>query len=339
MSRYGGTVGDALKWDGVNYSPDRINVLKCLVEHKVQSILAGTYKADPINTFVKDEPHKKAKLAEGRLRLIMAVSLEDTMVDRMLYSEIMRRAVETDSPVKAGYSPLKNGFRRLASSFPKESLSIDKKAWDFSVPGWMIDLWRVFLEDLVGGGPDWWIKLHRCRFRELFEDPVFEFADGERASQKCKGIMKSGCFTTLLLNSLGQVIIALIVKGRLGIPWTTFWTVGDDTVECVPPDVEAYVKEIGRLGFNVKEYSVNPFVEFCGFLATLREVKPAYVRKHLFKAIYDFDRSWALKVNVYSFLYAYDQEAYSFFSDLLWSVTGQPPEPAELLRAAWSDVL
>lgn len=340
MSVYGSTIGSILKHDGNEYDPTRLEMLRCTVRAKMQQIFDGTYRPDPIRVFVKAEPHKASKIAEGRFRLIMAVSMEDAMIDRMLYTEFMRRAVRFTTPVKIGYAPANGRFRELAYAFPGRSLSIDKQAWDFSVPEWLVELWRVFLLDLVGGSPTWWNVLHNARFEALYSsETMYQFSDGSRAVQRIPGIMKSGCFNTLLLNSVGQYMISWLAYDRLGLQMREFWTIGDDTVESEPENVEQYVKQIQALGFTVKDVTINNFVEFCGFWATTKEVKPAYWRKHLFKAFYEGGEHWADKITMYQFLYAFDDQVYPIYADLLAAVTGVPPVPAELWRLMWRGVV
>lgn len=340
MHKYGSTIGGILKWDGLKYDDVRVEMLRLLVRDKIRRIFDGTYVPDPINVFIKPEPHKASKIAEGRFRLIMAVSFEDAMIDRMLYSEFMRRAVTSDTPVKIGYAPLNGRYRELAYAFPGKCLAIDKKAWDFSVPGWMIDLWAQFLEDCVGGGPTWWVLLHRARFEALYgADTLFQFSDGSQARQLVRGIMKSGCFNTLLLNSVGQYIIARLASRRRGFSLKEFWTIGDDTVEEVPDDLEGYLEEIGNLGFSVKEAVVSNYVEFCGYWVEPSAVKPAYWRKHLFKALREGGESWKEKLLMYQFLYAFDEQLYGVFADMLAIVDGHPPVPAELWRLLWRGVV
>lgn len=337
MSKFGSVVRDVLKHDGIDYDPIRVSMLRVLVKSKCVDLIRGDYAPDPINVFIKPEPHKLSKIEEGRERLISAVSLEDSMIDRMLYREFQARNQQEITPVKQMYSPRNGGFIRLASAFPQGSLSIDKKNWDFTVPKWMVFLWRDFLEDLIGGTcPDWWRRLHRGRFEALFgPDVLFVFPDGAMAKQGFWGIMKSGCFNTLFLNSVGQVIIALLAKKRLGLSFGEFWTVGDDTVEEIPPNVESYLAEIEKLGFMVKQADVNRHVEFCGFLVDHSQIRPAYWKKHLFKVLYSGGPHWVEMLTVYSFLYAFEPSMYDFVSEVLYVSKGIIPVPRELWQLVW----
>lgn len=341
MSKYGSIVRDVLKYDGSGFDPVRVDMLRTVVLGKCVDLLKGRYTPDPINVFVKAEPHKRSKIEEGRERLISAVSLEDSMIDRMLYGEFQHRNQQNDTPIKQTYSPSNGGFVRLASAFPEGSLSIDKKNWDFSVPKWMVDLWRDFCEDLIGDRcPDWWKRLHRGRFAALYgPDVLFSFPDNSTARQGFWGVMKSGCYNTLFLNSVGQVVIALIALKRLGLDLKEFWTIGDDTVETIPPDVEAYLAQIAELGFTVKQADVNRHVDFCGFLVDRSRVRPGYWKKHLFKVMYKGGPYWVEMLRVYSFLYAFEPSMYDFVSEVMWLTTGTTPVPRELWQMVWRGLI
>lgn len=339
MSRLGPTVGQALGWDGVKFSPSRLEQFRQVVWARMDQIFAGTYEPYPINVFVKPEPHKLKKLSEGRERLILAVALEDTMIDRMLYGDMQRKMMQhwQDLPVKAGYSPIKGFFRLIAYEFPRGGLSLDKSGWDWSVPGWLIGLWSDFLEDLAGEPPAWWIKLHRTRFESLYGPRcLYQFPDGHRTTQGFWGVMKSGCYNTLFLNSVGQVVLYILANLRLGTPRGRFWTVGDDTVEEPRKDVSEYVAQFEALGFTIKEVVQTQHVEFCGFLATKQACRPAYLNKHLFKAFYEGGDSYLDKISIYRLLYAYDDSAYNFFTEVYSWLSGSVPEPRDLLQAFWS---
>lgn len=341
MKVLGPTIGKALGFDGIRFDPDRVNILKVSVFSKIKAILEGNYVPDPINTFVKPEPHKVEKIVDGRERLIMAVSLEDTMIDRMLYTPIMRNCTTSwhRTPVKVGYNFLQGMFRIIANAFPNKSLSADKKGWDFSVQPWLVEFWEDFIEDLMGGSPSWWVRIHKARFKALFSaDTLFEFADGARARQGRIGVMKSGCFLTILLNSFSQVLLAYIARKFLGLDLGTFWATGDDTLEELVDDLERYLDCLRALGAVIKESTVNTQPEFCGFTANRSAICPKYWRKHLFKLFYEGGEHYEDKLDVYSFFYAFDEDMFSLIAALKYAKFGRPLIPRQLLMDSWSDV-
>jgi hypothetical protein len=100
----------------------------------------GITPAWDIRVFVKPEMLKRAKIEEGRLRLITAVSMIDQIVDRMLFGELNLLEVQNfhDIPFKCGWSPLVgNGAALLRESLKTDTfMAIDRTCWDWIVPEW-----------------------------------------------------------------------------------------------------------------------------------------------------------------------------------------------------------
>lgn len=343
MSKFGPTVAECLGFDGLKPNAERVSILRNIVWDKLTDMENGVYKPDHLNVFIKREPHKLAKIDEGRFRLIMGVSLEDTMIDRMLYGNVYDRAVRcfTQTPCKAGYSPIFGGYKYLVKLLGRTNMTSDKKAWDWHVTSWLVDLWQDFLQDLAGNPPDYWVLYHRSRFEALFgPDCSFVFPDGSVAKQRFKGVMKSGSYLTLLLNSVGQRIIQLAACYRLDwAPWTLA-CVGDDAMEEVPPDCGKYVETIEKLGFKIKEYHIRDYIDFCGFLMDDNGCVPAYWRKHLYKLYYDYDDEFQeQKLRTYAIMYSGDGLMYDLISKFYHYETGRSLMPRELTWAYWQGLI
>lgn len=259
------------------------------VFQRFQNLLGGFLEADNINLFIKEEPHKLLKLEEGRLRLISGVSLIDSIVDKMIFDDIFSVALSVpgETPSMVGWTPLYGGNRFLSGKFPNGVVSVDKSAWDWSVPEWMIDLWLEFVLDMYEGYPEWYLDLVKLRFRLLFEEAVFE-SSGRVERQGMKGIMKSGCYLTIMLNTLGQLLLHNVINLTLG--WEVCkgqpWAYGDDTVQDASFDVEEYARVMRDLGFSPKIQDASRHIEFIGFLMDNEKVIPAYWKKHLFMLKY-----------------------------------------------------
>lgn len=320
----GSTNGEALGYKDGKFDPERIKELRCLVWQRMQEMLrTGEPVSDPINVFVKQEPHKLAKIEEGRERLISAVSLIDTMIDRVLFGWLMRVALQTvgRTPSMVGWTPLRGGWKLLRLYYNmKAVMCIDKKAWDWTLQGFMVEIWYQVLVALAVGAADWWLKLVKLRFKALFSDAcVFEFSDGTQVQQTTEGVMKSGCFLTLILNTFSQSILHYIVCVRLGIDPMTGQphVMGDDTVQEAVPDLEAYVREMEKLGAIIKGCKVQNWIEFAGFgIADLgRGVTcfPVYWQKHLYKLEY---AELADVLISYQMLYANEPVMFGFLQEL-----------------------
>lgn len=91
LRSYGQTVESFLEG---NFSlgtanPERVEMLRAAVWYA----LNNPGSPDPIRMFIKQEPHKEAKLRVGRYRLISAVSFVDTMADRVMLRWLQNKAV------------------------------------------------------------------------------------------------------------------------------------------------------------------------------------------------------------------------------------------------------
>lgn len=315
LSVYGTTNGEILKWDGFAYDPERVRMFKEVVYYRFQQLLNGENVADDIKVFVKQEPHKLKKLAEGRVRLISAVSLIDSTVDRILFGWLGRAVLNSVgyTPCLVGWSPVRGGWIPFQDRFRgKPTNCLDKEAWDWTVTDWLVDVWLEVVLELGLGHAPWWADMVRLRFKILFEDCVFRFEDGTRVRQGTKGIMKSGCFLTIILNSLGQSILHYAAMQRMGhaLNYREPLVLGDDTVQEAVPELELYVQHLEQLGARVKGAKVMHFVEFAGFAYDGQFCYPAYWQKHLFNMAHS-DNLREMLPN-YQYLYVHEPVMYEF---------------------------
>lgn len=262
--------------------PERVEILRCYVHSRVETLLGDGVESDPIKLFIKQEPHKLAKIAEGRLRLISAVSVVDTMIDRMLFQGIFQaiKSRPLATPIAIGWNPMGTGASFLKMHFPNRTFDTDKKHWDWTFPFWLLaDCYSILMA--TASWPEWRKKIAIKRFYCLFRAAVFQFPDGTRVEQKLPGIMKSGCYLTLLLNSLGQWFLHELAERELGIkvPCACF---GDDVTQesCIYDD--QFVNIYQRMGFRVESES-HDCVDFCGFkIFSMSRFLPSYKDKHIF---------------------------------------------------------
>lgn len=315
MTTLGTTNGEILGWDGVKFDQERVSLVKDCVRLRFAKLLDGEVCFDHIKVFVKQEAHKLSKLADGRLRLISAVSLVDTMVDRILFGWLGRAMLNNvgRTPCLVGWSPVRGGWRQLNDKYRgKPVICLDKEAWDWTVPAWLVDLWLCVIKQLAHNAPDWWLRMVELRFRILFEIALFEFEDGTVVEQCVKGIMKSGCYLTIILNSLGQSLLHNVAVDRCGweAPQDDPDVIGDDTVQEAVPDLPLYVKHLEDLGVIVKGARVQHFVEFAGFAYDGRVCFPAYWQKHLFNMAHSPSLVELLKC--YQYLYVHEPVMYEF---------------------------
>lgn len=290
LNRFGTTNGQILGWDGASFNEERVDYLQRCVWDRLYHLNQGREWSDPIKLFIKHEPHKVSKLDEGRLRLISSVSLIDAMVDRVLFMPLAALVKKNflKTRMMVGWSPLKGGYRSIAFEFDgRKVLAIDKSSWDWTMPYWLIDLCMQLILSLAVDYPDWWRDLVKLRFKLLFVNPIFKFADGLEVMQPFPGIMKSGCYLTIILNSMAQFLLHSIVcySIKLDPNEGSFFAMGDDTAQDEMERLDEYLRKMESFGFKVKYHS-SDVVEFAGFHLTVDKYIPAYRNKHLFQLEY-----------------------------------------------------
>lgn len=75
------------------FNIENLKIVGLEVRERYRQVCCGKPVSDPLKIFIKQEPHKDKKIAEGRLRLIMSVSLIDSMVDRILFMRLAYKVV------------------------------------------------------------------------------------------------------------------------------------------------------------------------------------------------------------------------------------------------------
>lgn len=252
-------------------------------------------KSDPVFLFVKQEPHKISK--KGRKRLISSVSIIDQLIDQMLFS-VQNGLIYDDAalgPIKAGWSIMNGGWKIL----PLEGISLDKTAWDWTVKPWLLDICLEFRRLTLKSDPGGlWYSLASWRYGELFMKPRFVLPNGEIRLQSWPGVMKSGCVNTIIDNSLMQQILHLRICLEMGIDPGWIWSLGDDTRQSVPEDLDEYLARISQFSI-VKEWTRN--CEFAGFRVEKGRIEPLYKGKHAYLLLHcapniqeDVARSYSL---------------------------------------------
>lgn len=344
MAMYGSTIADALniQLDSFRrvYDPDRIEILRSLSKAR----FLDPSSADPIKVFVKPEPHKLSKIAEGRYRLISAVSLVDTMVDRVMFRWLAKAIMATvgQTPVMIGWSPLRGGYRYLLEKFRgKKTRGLDKTAWDWTVPEWLIkDCLQVIFSLAEMPNPRWteWALL---RWQALFRDAIFQFSDGTVVKQPGWGVMKSGCYLTIIINSIGQLIHHAIALRRLNKhpKSLAFVTIGDDvTVEDFEqfPEYERIILENGAL---LKPSEPTAHIEFAGFVYSeeggVSRAWPEYWQKHLFAASHTGPETLEALLESYMILYAHEPNFGEWVRWVLAKINATRLSDRRVCRAIW----
>lgn len=326
----------------MRFDRDRVEIFRGMVKQRWDSILAGFGDYDPIKVFVKQEPHKSSKLAEGRVRIISAVSVVDTMIDRILYGDLIETLPERRSPCKVGWAPVRGGHRSLTAHFPGRALSTDKTAFDWTVQPWLVDFWRKSLSDfafesLGSISHSDWEKLHQFRFSKLFgPECLFRFKDGVEEYQGVWGIMKSGCYLTIALNSYSQVLAHLLAKYRLGqaSDQLNLWAMGDDTLQ--DNETEDYFRELTGCGLIVKEHNFG-VPSFAGYRVVPGGMVPEYQKKHTWIILHTPMSNLPELLHGYQVLYAYEPKMLSWIRSELQTIDPEKLRSERVLRSIFSE--
>lgn len=219
---------------------------------------------DPVRLFVKNEPHRKVKLAANRQRLISSVSLIDQLVERVVgrLQNMSEISCWQQIPSKVGLGLDDPGVRVLweevkAQASHRNVGYSDMKGWDWSVQSWEFD--NEVLARLVLNGSQFESLYGRILRNRMYclSLSVFATSDGELIAQAERGVMKSGSYWTSSTNSRVRNMAAWLI----GALWAM--AQGDDAAEHIVPDAFAKYYELGH---NLKELApvVDPLGS-CGF--------------------------------------------------------------------------
>lgn len=298
------TIGHYLGYDIDSGLIDNVRLHILWLE--VQRRLEGE-KADPIRVFVKYEPHKIAKIQEGRLRLISSVSIVDQVIDHMLFDAQNDIEIKNWSqiPSKAGWAPSEGGWSYLVQSVPGPHMSIDKSAWDWGMPAWVVECDLLVRQRLCMNLNEEWVRLARKRYTELFHTCELMLSNGMVFEQVYPGLQKSGTVNTIATNSRCQLLLHYVVERRLGERLPEPISIGDDTTQqafiC-----DDYMSHLDRLGCKTK--AVEQGMHFGGHVIDNAGARPSYTAKHYFNLMYADEDVLGEMLDSYQRLYAKDRD-------------------------------
>lgn len=223
---------------------------------------------DVVRLFVKQEPHKDTKIIEGRVRLIMNLSLVDQVVERMLCATQNNEEIAnwTWCPSKPGLGfadlwqkeALLSDVENTSRESKTKVADSDVSGWDWSVSWQLLEMDAYARAMLVELQPQ-----HRKIYLNLLLNRfycnalcVYALSNGELLESLEPGIQKSGSYNTSSTNSRMRVILALLV----GALWAK--AAGDDDVEGAIEDAK---EKYAEFGIDLKEYNVHEdgAFEFC----------------------------------------------------------------------------
>lgn len=240
-AEYGATKGDVIS-----------NAADVLFD-AVNSKLMGA-PMDPVRVFVKNEPHKREKLEQGRYRLICSLSVADEIVHRHLFGEevdlLSHLATHPSVPLCCHWTSTSNQCNeKIAHIFqdgPIKSSDVSGNDWSVS-PSFYRERAGLYRER---GGQTNERRAIAC---EQLLDVKFSFSDGTMAKLSYPGIMLSGLYMTTVWNTVHRIVYGALV----GQNPLEMMVCGDDVIER-PIDAASY----SRLGLDVQWFDD---LEFLGF--------------------------------------------------------------------------
>lgn len=260
---------------------------------------------DPVRLFVKQEPHSKLKIEQGRFRLISSVSLVDQLVERMLFGpqNSTEIALWHSTPSKPGMGLSKDhqvallweDLVRKHRTHP--GAMADISGFDWSVQDW--ELWAdLSMRIELGSFPPLMKKAAISRFYCLM-NATFQLSDGTLLAQELPGLMKSGSYCTSSSNSRIRCLMAELIDS----PWCI--AMGDDSVEGWVDDAPRKYAQLGHLCKDYEACPVTPNgdlkeVSFCSHLISKGRAELETWPKCLFRFLSAYHDVESLELELHS---------------------------------------
>lgn len=238
---------------------ERLNVLNSREPLPVSAVeFVQRNYCDPIQQFVKNEPHKVEKIRTGRYRLIGKLSIVDEVVQRLLYYAQNCAEIENwlTCPSKPGIGMTDEMAASFVELMPLNGESSDISGLDWSVKGWQLDLEIQQRIMLCGASPESSYSVVASAHGKAIGLSVFVLSDGSMIAQSVYGLVKSGEYITSSRNSRIRVNLSIMT----GSEWSQ--AQGDDCGDSIIPNkIQAY-KEFGFKLRDVEPFGDEDF-EFC----------------------------------------------------------------------------
>lgn len=281
---------------------DKLNLNETNAMHLYQQVktrLREVSDADPFRVFMKAEPHKPAKVEQGKWRLIFCSSLVDQVIDHLLFDHLNQKIIDNHPklPVKPGWSPFAGGLALLKSF--ENPVATDKSSWDWLYPPWLVTLVFRVRVGLYSNQPRWWLKLAAYRYEQAFKRARILLSSGKVYKQLVPGLMKSGLVNTIVDNSIGQIILHVLASKRAGLMVSPrAIAMGDDELKEWFEDWEEYFSKLTELS-KIKEVSWT--AEFAGVTST---GDPCHFERNLAHLIHIPDKDLPQALDSYQLNYA-----------------------------------
>lgn len=234
--------------------------------------------------FIKNEPHKVGKIAEGRLRIIVSLSIADYLLERLLW----HRQLKTEQDNLYAHGNLVGiGFtadhaERFTASIARAMVdtgchdlwSIDAKAWDWSLVD-RASLMEVEAYNDIAGGSAALARLRRAHQLTVLTHS-YALRDGKcyEVGHKyglASGMMTSGRLRTAHMNSTLATAYAYYAGAE------SAWAMGDDCLALARGSLTGYEALGPRLGDSIRYDARVDTFEFCKHHYQLAQPESIYM--------------------------------------------------------------
>lgn len=325
------------------------------VESRKQRLSVGEHReCDPINLFVKTEPHKASKVKDGAWRLIHGVSVVDQVIAMRFWEPLIDSLPGKwgESSCMIGWTPQKGGYKWLYERFcqtHQDVSSADKSSWDWTWPEWLNDVVCHLLIDLRVCSSGVEQDVMRNYIHSMLGPRELVYGKFSVTTQQA-GIMSSGWLFTIFLNSVAQYCLHWVASRLAGEDPDSglFVAMGDDTLQTARSS--EYWKKLSSLGCILKEvktvsaselscysegWDFPAMLEFCGTIFNYIHSVPAYAAKHAFALHFGDDELFESVLTSYQYLYAHS-DALSLVQERLADLNPRAVVPPDQLKA-WYD--
>lgn len=236
---------------------------------------------DPVRLFVKGEPHSKRKVKSKRWRLIMATSVVDSLVERVMCYDQNKVEISEweDIPSAPGINLLDqqamiNLYKDIHAR-KGDVAEADVTGWDWSVQASELRLEGLARGDLCSASPV--LRTMFVNREYCVANAVYALPDGTLVAKDVPGVQCSGRFNTSSTNSRLRVALAYLV----GSEWAK--AMGDDCLEQFIEDAE---RKYAERGHPLKMYNrKEDKFEFCSQIMSSTGCCPADGTKSLYRLI------------------------------------------------------
>lgn len=242
---------------------------------------------DPVKLFVKEEPHKLRKIIEGRVRLIMSVSIIDKFIEMILIKSLkdleIANWVNIPSKPGMGFTPdmVKTIYDRVHEM--KRPVSTDVEGWDWSVTQWLLDADADMMIRLCNNPFEDWKNLIMTS-SSLEGNSLYCLSNSKMYTLAIRGNQNSGKLKTSMSNSRMRALVAVVAGCDDCI------CMGDDNIE---EYIEGAIEKYQNMGIKVKIYEeIQTEFEFCSKIFQQNSCYPVSYGKTLMKLLHQRPRSW-----------------------------------------------